>query len=299
MWNVLGDKRKIRKIAEGYLFILPAVLGFMVFTLFSVLFSLYVSFSDWNFSSGLQGIRFNGLLNFKNMASDQWFIDSMLNIVYFAAFVPLQILVALLMAIAIHNKIYFSKTIRTILFMPYVTNAVIIAIVWSMLLNPTGGIVNNFLSTLGIVNPPGWFGSSAWVKPGIVIMTTWSGIGLNVVLFMSGLVGIPKEIYESAEIDGIRTWSRFRYVTFPLISPTTFFIVITSIIGVFHAWAHIQILTGGGPGSSSTVIGYYIYKAAFELGEMGYASAMAWVLFVVVFFFTMVQWYFQKKWVHY
>jgi multiple sugar transport system permease protein len=118
-------------------------------------------------------------------------------------------------------------------------------------------------------------------------------------LFLSGLVGISKEIYESAEIDGVKPLSKFWHITFPLISPTTFFVVITSVIGVFQAWSHIQILTGGGPGSSSTVIGYYIYKAAFEFGQMGYASAMAWVLFVVVFVFTLLQWRLQKKWVHY
>lgn len=295
----LVNRRKLKRTIEGYLFILPNLIGFLVFTLFSIGFSLYVSFTDWNFVSGLGNMKFNGLDNFKEMMTDTWFIDSMKNILYFAVFVPLQIFVALILAIIINGKVYFSKTIRTALFLPYVTNAVIIAIVWSMLLNPSGGMINNVLEAVGIANPPGWLGSSDWVKPAIILMTTWSGLGLNVILFMAGLVGIPKEIYESAEIDGVGMISRFLYITFPLISPTTFFIVITSIIGVFNAWSHIQILTGGGPGSSSTVIGYYIYKAAFEFGRMGYASAMAWVLFVTVFAFTMLQWRLQKKWVHY
>lgn len=290
---------KVRRTIEGYLFILPNLIGFAVFTFFSIGFSLVVSFTDWSMISGLGNMKFNGLDNFVKMMSDGWFLDSMINIFYFAAFVPLQILLALIIAVVINGSVFFSKTIRTTLFLPYVTNAVIIAIVWGMLLNPADGIVNNLLKLIGVANPPAWLGSSDWVKPAIILMTTWSGLGLNVILFLSGLVGIPKEIYESAEIDGVGTYSRFRHITLPLISPTTFFIVITSIIGVFNAWSHIQILTGGGPGSSSTVIGYYIYKAAFEFGEMGYASAMAWVLFVTVFVFTIVQWRLQKKWVHY
>jgi multiple sugar transport system permease protein len=292
-------KRKFKKALEGYLFILPNLVGFLVFTFFSIGFSLVVSFTDWNLSTGLENMSFNGLDNFIKMLNDRWFIDSMLNILYFAAFVPLQILLALLIAVLINESVWFSKTIRTALFLPYVTNAVIIAIVWGMLLNPGDGIINNMLHSIGIMNPPGWLGSSDWVKPAIILMTTWTGLGLNVILFLSGLVGISKEIYESAEIDGVKPITKFWHITFPLISPTTFFIVITSVISVFQAWSHIQILTGGGPGSSSTVIGYYIYKAAFEFGQMGYASAMAWVLFVAVFLFTLLQWRLQKKWVHY
>lgn len=292
-------KRKLKKAIEGYLFILPNLIGFLVFTLFSILFSFFVSFTDWDMVTGLENISFKGFDNFTKMLDDRWFIDSMINTLYFAAIVPIQILVALLIAVIINESVFFSKTIRTALFLPYVTNAVIIAILWGMLLNPGEGIINNVLRMIGIADPPGWLGSSAWVKPAIILMTTWSGIGLNVILFMSGLVGISKEIYESGEIDGVKPFAKFWYITFPLISPTTFFIVITSVIGVFQAWAHIQILTGGGPGSSSTVIGYYIYKAAFQYGQMGYASAMAWVLFVAVFLFTLLQWKLQKKWVHY
>lgn len=292
-------KRKIKKAIEGYLFILPNLAGFLIFTFFSIGFSLIVSFTNWDLTTGLDNMSFNGLDNFKKMLDDRWFIDSMLNILYFAAFVPLQILLALIIAFIINESVFFSKTIRTALFLPYVTNTVIIALVWGMLLNPGEGIINGMLRMFGIDDPPGWLGSSAWVKPAVILMTTWSGLGLNVILFLSGLVGISKEIYESAEIDGVKPLSKFWHITFPLISPTTFFVVITSVIGVFQAWSHIQILTGGGPGSSSTVIGYYIYKAAFEFGQMGYASAMAWVLFVVVFVFTLLQWRLQKKWVHY
>jgi len=291
--------RKWRQTIDGYLFIMPNLVGFLVFTLFSIGFSFAAGFTNWDMVTGLANMKFNGLANFSKMFGDQWFIDSMVNVLYFVAFVPLQILVALIVAFIINESVFFTKTIRTALFLPYVTNAVIIAIVWAMLLNPGDGIVNNLLRTVGVGHPPGWLSSQDWVKPAIIVMTTWSGLGLNVILFLSGLVGIPKEIYESAEIDGVKPITKFFHITFPLISPTTFFILITSIIGLFNAWSHIQILTGGGPGSSSTVIGYYIYKAAFEFGQMGYASAMALVLFATVFIFTIVQWSYQKKWVHY
>ncbi|MBP1990252.1 carbohydrate ABC transporter permease [Paenibacillus eucommiae] len=295
----ISKKRGFRQAIEGYMFILPNLIGFLVFTLFSVIFSLTVSFTNWDLMTGLNHLKFIGLDNFVKMMKDPWFIDSMKNIFYFAAAVPFQIILALIIAVLINESVYFTKTFRTILFLPYVTNAVIIAIVWGMLLHPGDGIINNLLRLAGISDPPGWLGSSTWVKPAIILMSTWSGLGLNVILFLSGLVGISKEVYESAEIDGAKTFSKFFYITFPMISPSTFFIIITSVIGVFQAWSHIQILTGGGPGSSSTVIGYYIYKSAFEFGQMGYASAMAWVLFVSVFIFTIIQWRLQKRWVHY
>ena len=294
-----ANKRKVKQAIEGYLFILPNLVGFLVFTLFSTIFSFVVAFTSWDMLGGWNSIQFNGFDNFVTMFKDPWFLDSMTNIFYFIAFVPLQIFLALIIAIIINGSVYFSNTIRTALFLPYVTNAVIIAIVWGLLLSPDDGIINNVLSSIGVGNPPRWLGSSDWVKPAIIVMTTWGGLGLNVILFLSGLVGIPKEIYESAEIDGVNVFNKFFYITFPLISPTTFFILITSIIGLFNAWSHIQIMTGGGPGSSSTVIGYYIYKAAFQFGQMGYASAMAMVLFFTVFIFTIVQWRLQKRWVHY
>lgn len=297
--RMFANKRKVTQAIEGYLFILPNLVGFIAFTFFSTIFSFVVAFTNWDMVTGLGGMTFNALDNFASMFRDPWFIDSMVNIFYFVAFVPLQILLALIVAVIINGSVYFSSTIRTALFLPYVTNTVIIAIIWGMLLNPGEGIVNNLLRFAGVSNPPGWLGSSVWVKPAIILMSTWSGLGINVILYLSGLVGIQKEIYESAEIDGVNTLTRFFYITFPMISPITFFILITSIIGIFNAWSHIQVLTGGGPGSSSTVIGYYIYKAAFQFGKMGYASAMAMVLFLTVFIFTIIQWRMQKRWVYY
>jgi len=233
------------------------------------------------------------------MFSDEWFISSIKNNLYFLAFVPVQLFLALLVAVIVNGEIYFSKAIRTIMYLPHVTNIVIISLLWGYLLRPSGGIVNNVLMAIGIEHPPAWFASVQWVKPALVLMFIWTNLGYNSILYLSGLQAIPKDLYESARIDGANRIQQFFRITIPMVSPTTFFMLIIGIIGTFQMWSNIQILTNGGPGTASTVIGFYIYNTAFKYGKMGYASSMAWVLFVIVLILTMIQWRGQKKWVNY
>lgn len=295
----MKNRKKIKNTIEGYLFILPNLLGFLVFTLFSVVFSAVISFTNWDMITGFGELKFIGIQNYIDLFTDNWFTDSILNNLFFIAFIPLYLFVGLAVATLLNGSVFFSKTIRTIIYLPHVTNVVIVSLLWSFLLRPDGGIVNNILMAVGIANPPLWFGSTIWVKPAIVLIMLWSGLGYNTLLYLAALQAISKDLYEAANIDGASKLRQFFKITIPMVSPTTFFMLIMGLISSFQMWSNVQILTAGGPGTASTVIGYYIYKTAFLYGKMGYASSMAWVLFVFVLIITLIQWRGQKKWVNY
>jgi ABC-type sugar transport systems, permease components len=295
----LNISRKAKNNIAGYLFIMPNLIGFIVFTAFAVVFSLIISFTDYDMVSPLNEIKFIGIINYIDIFSDKWFTASIINNAYFLLFIPLQILLALICAVILNGKIIGRKLLRTVFYLPYITSFVAISLVWFQLLHPTQGVVNSLLMHFGISNPPKWFGSSYWVKPAIVAMMTWQGLGYNMILYLAGLQGVPKDLYEASEIDGATGIRKFLHITLPMVSPVTFFILIMSVINNFIMWSNIQILTTGGPGSASMVIGYDIYKNAFTYYKMGYASSEAWVLFVIILVITLIQWRGQKKWVNY
>lgn len=285
---------------SGWLFILPSVVGFGVLMFIPIVFSLVLSFTDWNFLSGIQSINFIGLENFINMWSDRWFTDSLINnIIFVSVTVPLTMIIALLTAIGLNNGVFFKTSIRLMVFMPYVSSVVALSIVWAVLFSPSEGPINAFLSSIGVNDPPGWLASSKWALPAIIIMTIWANIGYNMVIFLAGLQNIPKNLYEAAKIDGAGPIGTFFNITVPMLSPTTFFVLITSIIHSFQVFVAIFIMTQGGPGTSTSVMTFYIYQTGFSFYNMGYASAMAWILFIFLFFVTFIQWRGQKKWVNY
>jgi multiple sugar transport system permease protein len=249
--------------------------------------------------SGWSDTNFVGWDNYIESFQDTWFIESLLNNLFFVLFIPIQMLLALLCAAILNEKFLGRNLVRNIVYLPYITSFVAISLIWFQLLHPTQGVVNQFLFSIGIENPPKWFGSSTWVKPAVLLMLTWQGLGYKILLYSAGLQGISKELYEAAEVDGASAFRKFIHITVPMISPVSFFILIISIINTFMMWSNIQILTEGGPGTASTVIGYYIFKAAFVHSEMGYASAMAWVLFIIILAITLIQWRGQKRWVNY
>lgn len=284
----------------GWLFVLPAVIGFGVLTIIPIVFSLVISFSEWNFLDGVGGIRFIGFDHYINMWSDKWFTDSLKNNLIFAVVtVPVTMVLSLLTALALNKGVFFKSPIRLLIFMPYVSSIVAVSIVWGTLYNPSMGPINAFLSSIGIANPPGWLASMEWALPAIMIMTIWANIGYNMIIYLAGLQGIPKDLYEAARIDGAGAFRTFRNITIPLLSPTTFFVLITNIIQSFQVFIAIFVMTEGGPGTSTTVLTYYAYRTGFDFYKMGYASAMAWVLFVIIFIITALQWQGQKRWVHY
>ncbi|MEW9671159.1 carbohydrate ABC transporter permease [Ammoniphilus sp. 3BR4] len=285
---------------SGWLFILPSVLGFGLLTLVPIVFSLVISFTDWNFLNGLKAFHFVGFDNYINMWSDRWFTDSLINnLIFVSATVPLTIVISLLIAMGLNKGAFLKTPIRLMVFMPYISSMVAVAIVWGVLYDPSRGPINAFLHSIGIKDLPQWLASSTWALPAIIILTVWANVGYNMVIYLAGLQNIPKDLYEAAKMDGAGPIASFFHVTLPMLSPTTFFVVITSIIQSFQVFVTIFIMTQGGPGTSTSVLTFYIYQAGFSFYQMGYASAMAWILFIIIFAITFVQWQGQKKWVNY
>ena len=197
------------------------------------------------------------------------------------------------------DKYCFARLpIRLAMFMPYISNIVAVAIVWVMMYSPWGPFTQ-MVKAFGVENPPQWLGDPDWALPAIMIMQIWSGLGYAIMIYTSAIQGLPQDVYEAAEIDGANGVQKFMYLTLHFLSPTTFFLVITTFITSFQIFAPIQIMTRGGPGSSTNVLVYYIYTSAFTFYKMGYASAMSWILFIILFIITMIQWQGQKKWVSY
>ncbi len=289
-----------RDTVYGYLFLLPSLTGFLLFIAAPVIISLFLSFVNWNFVSGFKGIQFVGLTHFKNMWSDQWFIESLLNnFFYTGVLVPSAVSIALLLAVILNDKVFGKQFLRTIFFMPYISNIVAVSVVWMAMFHPSRGPINSFLRQIGMENPPGWLASPDWALPAITMIGIWINIGFNMVIYLAALQGIPRDLYEAATIDGANGWRKFRSITLPLLSPTTFFLVIIGVINSFQVFGPINVITEGGPGTSTTVLVYYLYLTAFSYNNFGYASALAWVLFVIIFIVTIIQWKWQKRWVNY
>lgn len=291
------SKKRVRKeFLTGMGFILPSLIGFLVFTFIPVIISLFLSFTKWNFMEGWGAIRFNGLDNYIRLFSDEWFINSYKNnIVFTVITVPALIALGLVAATIINKYIYGGGAVRTMLFIPYIASVVAVCAVWMVLLQPSYGPVNQFLRMLGIENPPGWLADFKWSLPSIMIIYIWQQVGYYAIVFLAGLKGIPEDVYEAARVDGASSIRQFFSITIPLISPTTFFLTIMGIIGSFKVFDQISVLTQGGPGSSSSVMAYYVYRTAFEYFDMGYANTLAWALFALVFLVTLVQWKLQAR----
>ncbi len=198
-----------------------------------------------------------------------------------------------------NNKVKGIVFFRTIYFLPVISSMVAVALLWRWIYNPDFGLLNSFLRMLGIKNPPQWLSSTVWAKPAIMIMWIWKGAGYNMLLYLAALQGIPYQLYEASSIDGANGWQKFWHITFPMLSPTNFFIVIMGIIGGFQAFGEIYVMTGGGPAGSTTTIVYYIYNNAFQWFKMGYASAIAWFLFLIILIATLLQWKYAGSKVEY
>lgn len=290
----------------GWLFAMPWILGFLLFTVGPMLYSLYTSFTKYNI---IADPRWIGLENYENLFfKDPLFYKSLSNTFWMVIVkTPLVIVVAIALALLLNVEIPGGKFFRTIIYLPNVLSGIAAIFLWQWILAPNG-LFNVALGSLGI-RGPGWFVDPAWTKPGMVIMGMW-WIGGNVLIFLAGLKGIPKELYEAADIDGADGWQKVRYITLPLLSPTIFFEVVTGIIGTFQIFTTAFILIGsknspvGELGQSMLFYVLYLYDRAFgKIGQggfqMGYASAMAWVLFIIILIITVVQLRLAKRWVHY
>lgn len=288
-----------RENLTGYLFLLPSLIGFVVLKLYPVLFALIMSFCKWDLISGYDQIQWVGLKNFTAMFSDRNFLVSFSNTFKYVLFsVPGQLLLGIVFAVILDKCVYFKRYFRTAFFMPYIANMVAVSVVWMAMFHSSQGPVNAFLRALGIANPPQWLSSRDYALPTISLMSIWTGMGYCIVVYMAALQGIPAELYESAKIDGANGFQQFMKITLPLVSPTTFFLMLIKIIGTFQVFGPVKLMTQGGPGRATLVVVYQIYREAFQYYKIGYASALTLVLFVIIMGITLVQMRAQKKWVH-
>lgn len=288
---------KSKENLAGYLFILPNALGFSFFILLPLLFSFVLIFTDWNYLKGLEGLAFSGLDNIKRALQDEIVFKSLRNNAVFSLVtVPSAMAIGLVFATVLNKFVYMKNFIRTLIFLPYMSSLVAISVVWRVMYHSSQGPINSFLRSIGIENPPGWLASPQWALIAIMIMTIWTYIGYAMVLYLAGLQGISKDLYEAADIDGATGLQRFKSITIPLLKPTSFLIMITLIISSFQVFASVQVMTNGGPMHSTSVLALYIYTQAFEYRNMSYGSTISWILFLVIFAVTMIQWRTQKKW---
>jgi len=293
MMAVIKDRKEA---VAGYLFLLPALGGILVFILGPVVAAIALSFTKWDL---LTPAKFIGLSNYQELIQDPMFRKVMLNtLIFTGASAPLSLILSLGLALALNQKIKGIVIFRTIYFLPVVSSMVAVSLVWRWLYNPNYGLLNYFLNLLHLPSV-NWLFSTTWAMPAVILMSVWKGLGYNMVIFLAGLQGIPQMYYESAKIDGAGKFQAFKNITLPLLSPTTFFVLVISIISSFQVFDQIFVMTSGGPAHATEVIIYYIYHNAFQIFRMGYASALAFCLFIIIFALTLLQIRLSKRWVFY
>ena len=285
-----------REAIEGFLCIFPWFVGFVLFTFAPMIGSLVLSFTRWEVLSPLEWIGFK---NFERMAVDELFYTALVNTAYVSlGSVPLQLAFALLIALGLNQKLAGIGFYRTIFYLPSQVPLVSNALLWMWMLNPDFGLVNLALSWVGIPGPA-WLWDPVMAKPAIIFITLW-GVGQAMMIFLAGLQGISETLYEAASIDGAGAWTRFRHITLPMLSPILFFNLVIGIIASFQAYfTLVYITTKGGPANATLIYIIYIFLKAFQDFEMGYAAALAWVLFLVVMAFTGFQFWLARRWVYY
>lgn len=281
----------------AWLFLAPSLVLFAIFTAIPVISAFFISFTQWNLFNEVTWV---GIGNYVELARDEIFAKVLGNTAYFVLVsVPVQIVIALLCALVLNRGIKGQTFFRVVYFLPVVTSTVAAALVWAWLFNSNFGLINAALSLVGVTDLPKWMGSTRWAMPAIIIVSIWQNLGYAMVLFLAGLQNIGKDVHDAAALDGATGWDRFWHITLPLLSPTTFFVLVISIIGSFQVFELVLVMTKAGPANATNTLVYYIYQNGFQFYQMGYASAAAMVLFLIVLIFTLVQYKLQRRWVHY
>lgn len=274
---------------SAYLFIAPGVIIFSVFTLAALIFAFWLTFHRWSIIESEK--PYVGLQNYEDMINDERFVQSVLNTIYFTgASVPLTMLIGLFLAVLLNQPLRGRAIFRTAYYLPVVTPFVVSALLWKWLYNGDFGLFNYYLMKGHIIDEPLlWLSSQNLAMPAVVLMSIWSGVGFSMVVYLAGLQGIPHELYESAKMDGAGAIRRMRYITIPMLRPTTLFLLVMGIIGSLQVFTQIFVMTSGGPVNKTTTMVYYMYLWAFKYYDMGYASTLAFALFAMLLVFTAFQ----------
>jgi multiple sugar transport system permease protein len=284
-----------REERDFYLFIGLWLIGFILFTGGPLLASLYFSFTNW---TGLTTVEWVGLQNFVDLSQDKLFWTATQNTFFYSfGAVTLGTIGALVVALLLNQHLPGTTMLRVIYYMPSIASGVAVSILWLWLFNPQVGLVNYLLSLVGIKGPL-WLASPQWALPALVIKSLWA-IGANMIILLAGLQAIPTSLYEAAKIDGAKQWDEFWTVTLPMLSPVLFYVIVITTIASFQILTDVLVMTQGGPGTATFVYVYYIYQAAFQYLKMGYASALAWILFAIILALTLLQLWGSRKWVYY
>ena len=297
-------KLNLREHIEGYLFISPWILGMVLFALGPILASFGLAFTRWNLFTEPEYV---GWANFQKLAHDPLFYKSVFNTIYYTVFaVPLGLVLALGLAMLVNHRLRGVNFFRTAFFLPNVVAGIAMLLLWKWLFDPNFGLINLFLDWTGLmamfewigIDRPQWISSRAGAMPGLVFMSIW-GLGGSMMIFLAGLQNIPRELIEAAELDGAGPWKRFRYVTVPLLTPTIFFLTMVGVIASLQVFNQAYVMTQGGPAHATLFYVLYLFQTAFERFQMGYACAMALVLFIITLIVSLIQLAMGKKWVHY
>lgn len=299
--RLLGVKTRFqtRQALFGYLFALPWILGLIIFWGGPILASMYFGFTNYEV---IGTPRWIGLANYvRAFTQDSLFWPSLGRTFTFSAiYVPAAVIGALFLAMLLNQKLKGTNIYRTVFFIPHLIPAVALAVVWIYLLQPRLGPINTFLRDLGIVDPPGWLASRDTALYSVILINVWAAVGGNTMLiFLAGLQGVPQELYEAADMDGASAWTKFRHVTLPLLTPTIFFNLVLGVIGALKVFTTAWVATAGGPSYATWFFALHIYNEAFPNGRLGYGSALAWILAVILLIFTLIQVQASRRWVYY
>ncbi|WP_167140579.1 sugar ABC transporter permease [Diaminobutyricimonas sp. TR449] len=278
------------------LFVLPSAIPLALFTLYPMVGAFWVSLHEWNLLAPMQWV---GAQNYLDLIGDERTMRAFSNTLYYiVGYLPLVYVGGLLLALALNARIAGRNLLRGVYFLPVVTSWIVVALVWRWLLNPSVGIVNHVLAWVGI-DGPGWWTDPAWAMPSIILASAWKDLGFVMIILLAGLQAIPQDLYEAATVDGAGWWRRLFSITLPMLSPSTFFVVVISLINGFQVFDQVYAMTGGGPAGATEVVVMRVYDLTFRYGAAGEASALSWMLFAVVLAITVLQIRGQKKWVNY
>lgn len=297
VFNRAKVNKKFKKISTVLIFILPAVIPLGIFWVYPMMKSIFISFTDWDYMTSIYNMV--GLDNYKDLFSDSMFYEALRNTLVFAlgTLIP-TVAGGLALAMLLKKKVQGSAIYKAIIFSPWITPTVAISIVWSWIFEPQYGLANYILQLLNLPKSQ-WLQSSDTAMLSVIIVTVWKGIGWAMIFYLTALEKVPKSLYEAAAVDGANKWNKFKSITLPLVSPTTFFLTIITTINSLQAYDQIQVLTQGGPSGSTRTILYMYYQSAFENFNIGQATAIATVILLITGTFSIIQFVASKKWVHY